>query len=76
VQWRTVPVPHGAAQLSASAYAYDAASRLLKVTSGATTERYLCLTITDLTESHAEFHPREKECEVLSQAVPGGTLTS
>ena len=26
----------------------------------ATTERYLRLTITDLKEAHAKFHPREK----------------
>jgi site-specific recombinase XerD len=28
--------------------------------SSATTERYLRLTITDLKEAHAKFHPREQ----------------
>jgi integrase/recombinase XerD len=36
----------------------------------ATTERYLRLTITDLKEAHAKFHPREKE-----QPVRGNTGT-
>ena len=32
----------------------------LRVTSLATTERYLRLTITDWKEAHAKFHPREQ----------------
>jgi len=42
----------------------------------ATTERYLRLTITDLKEAHAKFHPREKESAALWPAAQGGNLSS
>jgi site-specific recombinase XerD len=41
----------------------------------ATTERYLRLTITDLKEAHAKFHPREKESAALWPAAQGGNLS-
>ncbi len=41
----------------------------------ATTERYLRLTITDLKEAHAKFHPREKEQLVAGKAETGGQIS-
>jgi hypothetical protein len=44
-------------------------SLLLGHRSLATTERYLRLTITDLKEAHAKFHPREQEQHAQGSAV-------
>ena len=41
-----------------------------------TTERYLRLTITDLKEAHAKFHPREKDQPVPDNAGAGGQVQS
>ena len=41
----------------------------------ATTERYLRLTIADLKEAHARFHPREKAQPVSAETGSGGNIS-